>query len=255
MLNPMAWYEDWFGSDAYELVYSNRDEDEAENLIDLIVDATAPEPGASILDVGCGRGRHARALARRGYRVTGIDLSATALDEARTKAEAEGLDIRFEQADMREPYCAACMDGAVNLFTTFGYFEEDADNQQALTAIATALRPGGWFVQDFLNVPHTIETLVPDDTRQEDGTTIRQHRWIEDGRINKEITLGQNGHQTTYRESVRLFTYYDFVHMYEQTGLTIERAFGTYEGDLYTPDSPRLILYARKASTPDTSTN
>jgi SAM-dependent methyltransferase len=249
----MSWYEGWVDSDAYDLVYDHRDEEEAARVVDLIERVVAPAPGARILDVGCGRGRHARIFARRGYAVTGLDLSAEAIAEARARAEAEGLDVTFARGDMRDPYCSACMDGVVNLFTTFGYFDTDAENRRALAAMTRALRPGGWFVQDFLNAPQVADSLVPSTTRTVEGVTIEEERWIEDDRINKTITLSRNGDATTYRESVRLYTLDDLRALYADVGLDLVATFGDYDGAPHTPDSPRLLLYAEKQEAADTN--
>jgi len=242
----MPWYDGWFGSDAYNLVYGHRDEKEAERLVDLVQQEIAPAPDAHILDVGCGRGRHARIFARRGYTVTGLDLSPESIAEAREWAAQEGLDITFVKGDMREPYCETCADGVVNLFTSFGYFDDDDENERALQAMTTALRPGGWFVQDFLNAPQVRATLEPRSVDTINGVTIRQRRWIEDGRINKTITLRWNGTEETFRESVRLYTREDLEEMYETVGLEPVTAYGTYDADEHTSESPRLLLHARK---------
>jgi len=241
----MSWYEDWFSSDAYDLVYEHRDREEAERCIDLIEREAGPAPGDTILDVGCGRGRHALILAERGYDVIGLDLSERALNVARSRAADAELDVDFRVGDMREPVGTDCVDGVVNLFTTFGYFEDDADNVRALRAMATALRPGGWLVQDFLNAPHVRATLVPEDRRTtDDGVTIRQERSISDGRINKDITLAHNGETHQYRESVRLFTRDDLVRMHDAAGFTVQSVYGTYDGAPHTPTTPRCILYS-----------
>lgn len=242
-----AWYETWFDHDAYEWVYPHRDRAEAERSVDLIERVATPAPGASVLDVGCGRGRHARALARRGYRVTGLDLSARAIAQARQRADEEGLDVRFLQHDMREPYSHACTDGLVNLFSSFGYFEAERDHRRAVCAMAEALVPGGWLVQDFMNAAYVRDHLVPEDERTEGDLTIRQRRWIADGRIEKEIHLRKNGQEKTFRESVRLLTLDDFVAFYEAAGLRLEATYGDYDGRPHAADSPRLILYARAA--------
>ncbi len=257
-----AWYEEWFDRDEYELVYNERDLAEAARVVNLLERAVKPETGAAILDVGCGRGRHARTLARRGYRVAGIDLSARAIETARRRAAEEGLEAIFAQQDMREPFCTGCVGGAVNLFSSFGYFEDERDHARALGAVVTALRPGGWFFQDFMNAPHVRATLVPEDERRADGHTIRQRRWIADGRINKEITLRpdrtggsapgvqqnggpQNGDAKTFRESVRLLTLEDFQRLYAEAGLELVQTFGGYDGRPHTDSAPRLILHAR----------
>ncbi len=245
----MAWYQEWFDRDEYELVYHRRDEREAEQVVDLIERLVRPAPGSEILDVGCGRGRHARVLARRGYRVTGIDVAARALQVARERTEAEGLhNVRFLQHDMREPLCRACFDGVVNLFTAFGFFEDDADHLRALQAMATALRPGGWLVQDFLNADYVQRHLVPRDRCQLDGVEVVQERWLENGRVNKRIRLRRNGTEQVFYESVRLLRLADFQKLYREAGLALQATLGDYAGHPFTPDSPRLILYARKAA-------
>ncbi|CAN5529718.1 class I SAM-dependent methyltransferase [soil metagenome] len=246
----MAWYEDWFESDAYELVYNERNLQEAEQLADLIERVAEPCARAEILDVGCGRGRHARVLARRGYRVTGLDLSARALEVARWRAEAEGLrvgkDVRFVQADMRLAHFQERFDGIVNLFTSFGYFADDADHANAVGAMTAALRPGGFVVQDFLNAQFVASHLVPRDERMIGDIAVVQQRSISNNRVVKDISLEKDGERHTFQESVHLLDRSDFKRYYDAAGLHLEQVFGDYEGGPHTADSPRLILLARK---------
>jgi SAM-dependent methyltransferase len=138
------------------------------------------------------------------------------------------------------------MDGVVNLFTTFGYFDDDVESQRAIDAMATALRPDGWIVQDFLNPPHVARTLVERDQQQRDGVQIVQERWIEGGRVHKAIHLDGGTQSETFRESVRLFSRDDFADMYARAGLEIEQVFGDYDGAPHDEESPRTILFARK---------
>ncbi len=244
----MAWYHDWFNHEAYELVYRHRDDQEAERVVDLIEQVVHPTPQCTILDVGCGRGRHARALARRGYRVTGIDVAERALQVARMRAEAEGLDIRFVLHDMREPFCTTCFEGVVNLFTAFGFFEAEIDHLRSLQAMAQALRPGGWLVQDFFNADYVVAHLIPFDHFIYDGIEVTQERWIEHNRVNKRIRLRHNGSESVFYESVRLLRWEDFQRLYPQAGLRIQATLGDYNGHPFTSESPRLILYARKVA-------
>jgi len=240
----MPWYDSWFGSDAYELVYRHRDADEARAIIDLVESCTRPEPGARVLDVGCGRGRHSIELARRGYHATGIDLSEASIEEAREAAAEADVDVTFDVGDMREPYCDGCMDGVVNLFTTFGYFQDDAESERAIRAMTTALRPGGWLVQDFLNPSHVRATLVEEDTARRNGAHIRQRRWIDGGRVHKRIDVDDGETTRSFRESVRLFTRADLEAMHNRAGLSVKEVFGDYDGSPHSESSPRTILYA-----------
>lgn len=240
------WYEEWFDHPEYELVYQDRDEEEAEELADFLERVVEPVPSAAVLDVGCGRGRHARALARRGYHVTGVDLSDRAIEAARRRAEDEDLEVLFLVGDMRLPVCDCCFDGVINVFTAFGYFEDDEDHVRALRAMRRSLRPGGWFLQDYFNVSYVVSNLVPKDSTVRDHSRIEQSRWIEDGRINKQITIRSNGDERTFQESVRLFELEDFRSMYDEAGFDIVETYGDYQGHAYGERAPRLILHARK---------
>lgn len=245
---PRGWYKEWFDRAEYSLVYQRRDDAEAESVIDLIDKTIRPQKGSSVLDVGCGRGRHAFAFARRGYDVAGIDLSELAISEAVARAAELGLEVRFRRMDMREAFCNGCIDLVVNLFTAFGYFDDDQDHERAISAMCTSLRSGGWLVQDFLNAPYVEANLVPEDTVEVEGRTITQTRWIEAGRIMKEICIRSDGVSQRFVESVRLLTVDDFRELYTRCGFSIEHLYGSYDGSQYTEDSPRLIIMARKGT-------
>jgi len=240
------WYKDWFDRDEYEVVYGHRDEADAAKLIDLVVSVAHLPHASRVLDMGCGRGRHAIPLALLGYRVVGVDLSENSIKEARRRAEALDLTIDFRVGDMREPACEDCCSLVANLFTAFGYFEAESEHEQAITSMATALHTGGWLVQDFLNADQVRRNLVPESRGVKAGFEVRQKRWIADGRINKMIKLrGPSGDQT-FSESVRLLGIRDFDRMYRRSGLLLHGAFGDYDGGPYKPDSPRLLMFARK---------
>jgi len=244
----MTWYEQWFSRDEYDIVYQKRNDKEATAVVDLIENLVQPVSASSILDVGCGRGRHAVVFARRGYKVTGLDLSERSLDRARRRARSEDLEITFVHGDMRVPIADSTFDGVVNLFTAFGYFEAWKDHQKAVDAMASALKPGGFLVQDFLNPAYVEAGLVPSDTRTVGEVEIKQNRWIDEGRILKEIIFSGNEGTHAFFESVALLGRPDFERLYESAGLDIFDIRGDYGGAPHTDESPRMILFSRAKS-------
>ncbi len=246
----MAWYEEWFNDDKHQLVYGHRDDADAERLVDLIVSKLDIPPNGRVLDVGCGRGRHARMFARRGYEVTGLDLADKALDVARQRAASEGLGITFLHGDMREPVADGVFDLVVNLFTAFGYFRERTEHIRALRAMVTAAKVGAYVVQDFMNAVHVRSSFVPTDDKTVDGVHIRQERRVLEGRIEKTITLTQNDDIHVVTESVALLDQAAFTSFYDEVGLDLLHTFGDYDGDPFTPTSPRLVLMSRRQPRP-----
>jgi SAM-dependent methyltransferase len=242
----MTWYKDWFQDTNYRVVYEHRDEIEAEEMIDLIERTIGHDPTRRVLDVGCGSGRHSISFAKRRYKtVTGIDLSPTLLAEARKQAAKHHLPIHFFEKDMRDipdgPF-----DLAVNLFTSFGYFDSDEDNASVIKNVAQKLvRSEGWFVIDFLN-SHWVRThLVAHDERvAPNGMHVEQTRWIENGRIEKRLLIRNSIEASEYIESVKLFELSDFERMFKDGGLTLMHLFGNYRGAPFERDtSPRLIMF------------
>ncbi len=240
------WYERWFAHEDYLLIYSHRDEEEAERAIELILRAANAQPGWSFLDLACGNGRHALALARKGFRVVGVDLSANLLDKAREAAARDKLDVEFVRADMRDLEWRGEFDAVLNLFTSFGYFPSEEEDENILRASYRALKPGGWFVLDFFNAGAVTGSLVPRDERRIDGHTVIQERAIRGNRVVKRITISANGETRTFTESVRLYRPEDLRALLARAGFTVQREFGDYDGNPLLDSSPRCILFGRK---------
>src|SRR5687768_13945737 len=175
------WYRDWFRDSNYLTVYQHRDTQEAEQMLTLIEKITGDRKDLRILDLGCGSGRHSLSLAKRGYKnITGIDLSPTLLEVAKQTAQEEGLNIRFEQCDMRQIPADWQFDLVINLFTSFGYFETDEENAEVIQGMSKSLVPGGWLVMDFFNSDWLRHNLISHDERiMPDGRRLEQTRWIE----------------------------------------------------------------------------
>jgi SAM-dependent methyltransferase len=230
------WFEEWFGED-YLRLYPHRDDADAERAVALISRTVGLSPGWRVLDVACGAGRHARAFRRAGACCFGLDLSATLLRIAR-----EVTDAPLIRADMRRlPVRPGSMDLTVNLFTSFGYFEQDAEHRMALQEMVSTLRPSGWFVIDFLNPAAVRRQLVPEETIQLDGRNVRVIRSVSsDGRYVCKRIQAAEGRQ--YIERVRLFEPDQISSMLESTGLRIRRRFGDYDASSLSPESPRTLI-------------
>ena len=236
----MAWYKEWFGEEYLEL-YAHRDEGEADRHIDFVA-TLFDEPPHAILDLACGAGRHTAALRRRGLRALGVDLSKTLL--------AQDPSLPRVAGDMRcLPFAAACFDWVLNFFTSFGYFETEEENRSVLGEVARILTPRGRFLIDLFNRDWVLENLDPGETRVVGDRTIEIERWYDErsARINKRIRLvGSEYPFRTFVESVRAYTSEEVEASLASVGLKVADRFGSFRGEAFGRDSPRLILLARK---------
>ncbi len=238
------WFERSFGSD-YMVVYKHRDWDDAVREVRSMMALLRLPAGVEVLDVGCGMGRHALALADMGYKVTGIDLSDTLLRHA--AAQACGKRVEWVLGDMRSmPLSTGRYAGTVNFFTSFGYFETEEENVGVLRELRRVLRNDGRFLIDFLNPVRVECQLVPRSQRvdEETGWLIEETRRIEDGAVVKHIRImEQDGTERSYTERVRLYSLEWFEEHLAQAGLRLEAAYGNYEGACYDRNrSERLIV-------------
>jgi len=235
------WFEEWFGVD-YLRIYQHRDETDAVRAIDLIQSNLPGRRIESVLDLGCGAGRHTRLLEERWWTV-GLDLSMSLLRVARRETEGSP----YVRADMRElPFGPDSFDLVVNLFTSFGYFDDDREHARVLGCVGAVMTPGGTLVIDFLNAAQVRDSLVPYDERIENGITIEQRRQISpDNRfVEKRITLRERGKE--YIERVRLLSPKDLERMLITAGFQVVKVFGDYEGGNWSETSPRSIMFASR---------
>jgi len=236
-----SWFSEWFNQD-YLKVYAHRDEGEAQSIADLI-NARIPGLGRGLtLDLACGAGRHLPHLGVQ-QRTIGLDLSPWLLEVAREK-DAEAPLVR---ADMRSlPFRSATFTLVANLFTSFGYFDDDADSARMLSEVTRVTKRGGWLVLDFLNAPNTRRSVVPFDQKQIGGLRVEQRRRITtSGRfVVKNIRVGVAEREFT--ERVRLFEPADLIAMVRAAGFEVKDLYGDYTGRSLTPQSPRAIIIAQR---------
>jgi SAM-dependent methyltransferase len=242
------WFASWFDSPHYHELYAHRGDREAAALIDRLIAALQPPGGSTMLDLGCGAGRHSRYLAGRGYDVTGLDLSAASLAQARPY---EGPRLRFHHQDMRMPFGSNAFDYVLSLFTSFGYFTDPADDVTVMHNIAAALRPGGMLVLDYLNVPYAEAHLVAEEEVRRGGVVYRISRWSDARHIFKRIAIedDRSAVPLEYTERVARLTLEDFQFMLDVCDLQIRATFGDYDLSPFDPTvSPRLLLVAQRRS-------
>ncbi|MFL5484374.1 MAG: class I SAM-dependent methyltransferase [Gemmatimonadaceae bacterium] len=235
------WFEEWFGED-YLDIYQHRDETEAEHAIELIASNVTGREINAVLDLACGAGRHTKVLRERWWTV-GLDLSMALLKVARR----ETPDAPYVRADMRElPFADESFDLVVNLFTSFGYFEDDTEHVRVLACLCAAMRPDATLVIDFLNSTQVRRALVPYDERVENGITIEQRRTIspDDRFVEKKIRLRERGKE--YIERVRLLSPRDLEWMLDTAGFNLVKVFGDYGGGSWSDEAPRTILFASR---------
>lgn len=240
------WFEAWFNTPYYHKLYVERDEQEAAAFITKLIDYLKPEPGARMLDIACGKGRHAKQLADAGYDVTGIDISPDSITEAQL---LEHDQLRFYVHDMRLPFLINYFQFAFNFFTSFGYFRTRREHSNAIRTIAQSLQQGGKFLIDYLNTPYVAERLVPAETKTIGTTVYGIKRWLADAHFYKEITVTDPALPTpmTFTERVAAFSKEDLTGMLHKHGLVVTDVFGDYLfNDWNEPHSPRLILIAEK---------
>ena len=244
----MDWFEEWFDSPLYEKLYADRDEKEAEQLIEFLEETLLSEQYHSILDLGCGRGRHSHNLAERGYEVTGIDLSPEAIKTAKEKAEELNLsNVQFEVGDMRDPLPRK-FDAIVNLFTTFGYFKSDKENASVLDSVTQMLKDEGLFVLDYLNAEKVKQDFVAEEEGEFHGIRYEIKRYIKNGAIHKDIAFAgdQLDKPRVYWERVKLYGLDWFKKEMAKRELEIIDVNGDYQGSDFDPDtSPRLLIISR----------
>jgi SAM-dependent methyltransferase len=236
------WFAAWFDSPYYHQLYKNHDEDEARQAIDALLDPLGLAPEARVLDLACGKGRHARYLAEKGFDVTGVDISSASIAYAR---QFEHERLSFFQHDMRVPFRIRYFDAIVNFFTSFGYFENDGDHLRSLRNVAKGLKPGGHFLLDYFNANWVGQHLVRSEVKAIDGLEFHIARWIDNGHVFKSVDFTVEGRPFHFRERVRLFTLADFQGLFGQAGLWLRQIYGGYDlapFDLHS--SKRLILLA-----------
>jgi SAM-dependent methyltransferase len=244
-MSDKNWYEKWFSNKYYLEIYSHRDEKEARDIINLIQRHVPLSTNAKVLDVCCGAGRHSIELARRGYSVTGFDLSSYLISQAKeslSKTKDADLKVEFLIKDMKNFSFSNEFDAAINVFTSFGYFETDEENFKVFENVKKSLKPGGYFVFDFINPDNLRKTLVSESEDVYDGVKILQKRHIENNFVYKDIYIGSE----KYTERLRLYNTDDINTVFKTLGFEVKKTFGDYYGNAFDRENSKRMVYICK---------
>lgn len=240
------WYKEWFNSTYYHKLYFQRDEAEAKKFIANIIAHLQPAAGSRMLDVACGRGRHARFLADYGYDVTGTDI---AFDSIAFAKQFERENLQFYQHDMRLPAWVNYFDYTFNFFTSFGYFDTRREHDDAMRSMVQGTKQGGFVLFDYLNVHYVEDRLVHNEVKTIDGTSYEIHRWHDEDFFYKRITGRDEklAEPLEFTEKVAKFSLGDFTDMLSFQRMQVTEVFGDYELNAYdVRKTPRLIIKAVK---------
>ena len=233
------WFVSWFDSPYYHILYKDRNYREAQLFMDNLTHYLNLPEKATVLDLACGKGRHSIYLNQLGFEVTGADLSENSIAEAKINCNET---LHFEIHDMREPF-ENKFDAIFNLFTSFGYFENEKDNLTTLKSMKDSLTEYGFAVIDFMNVTQVINTLVPAETKTVEGIDFNIKRYEKEGYIYKEIDFEDQGEKFHFIEKVKALTLHDFETLMEEAGIYLLDIFGDYKlKKFHKTDSERLIM-------------
>lgn len=245
-MEQTPWYERIFNEEYLQryapLLPAERTAAEVEGVCELL----ALPPGSRILDLCCGHGRHTVPLARRGYRMTGLDLSDCFLRRAQESAMEAGVEVQWVRSDMRSIPFEGCFDAVLNLFTAFGYLEDEAEDQKVLNAVARALKPGGAFLMEIIHRDCLLRRFAESGVqRLDDGTLAVEERTFNllTGRQEVRGTLiYPDGRRSDLSHSLRLYTAAELAAMFRSAGLEGVAVYGGLDGSRLTLESRRLVL-------------
>ena len=244
MRKEEEWFASWFDSPFYHLLYKHRDEIEAQTFIDKLFEHLKPSKEDNILDLACGRGRHAIYMNAKGFKVTGYDLSEDSINFAK---DFDNPSLHFDVRDMRENLGTNEFDWVFNLFTSFGYFDEPREDHKAIESIAKCLKTGGKLVLDFMNASKVAKRLVPREHKSTHGIDFFIERYTEGDHIIKEIKFTAEGKDYRFEEKVKTLNKSDFERLFNDCNLKLLECFGNLDLDAFDEEkSDRLIMVAEK---------
>lgn len=238
----MMWFNKWFNED-YLKIYSHRSIDEAYDQVHALVNLVNIPVSSSVLDLGCGTGRHSIAFATLGYSVIGVDLSETLIARAEERLkETAVMPVQFLIQNMFHLDDLGQFDLIVNLFTSFGYFDSDVENSRIFAVVYKHLKPDGYFILDYLHPYQVITDLNPNEMRVIDGENIYITRSVKDDSVIKTISFPER----SYQEQVKLYSCQQIKKMLDENGLCTVSVYNDYQGNPWKERGDRQLFVCKR---------
>ena len=248
-----AWYVDFFGDDYLDIYRHIFTAERAAQEVSFAERLLELAPGACVLDLCSGQGRHSVPLAQHGYRVTALDLNPAYLQLARRAAKAHEITLETVAADMRRIPFAGRFDAILNMYSSFGYLESESDDAQVLESVATAIKPGGRFFLDMLNREWAVANYIQNDWHAgPDGTLYVERRDLDlaTSRMHVRFTIvdPNGGRRESIGHDIRLYSLTEISHMLSHVGFHEIASYGGFNGEPYAIGTRRMIISARKGA-------
>ena len=243
MTKDNNWFKTWFNSDYYHTLYRNRSQKEANLFIENLISNLELDKNKKILDLGCGKGRHAYKMSKYFKHVDGLDLSKQSIEKAK---EFSKHNLNFHIGDMRNFNLPNKYSYIFNLFTSFGYFENINQNIDVLKCCFSHLEKNGFLLIDYLNSEIIRNQIIKEEIKKIDGIIFKINKSIENNFIVKKITIFDQEIEQSYSEKVQLFEKKQFIEMFRKSGFKLEASFGDYQLNKFDEKSERLIMLAKK---------
>jgi SAM-dependent methyltransferase len=245
--------KEWFDDDSfwrelYPFMFPEKRVADADEQVAKALALTKP-PGKSVLDLCCGPGRCSIALAKKGFRVTGVDKTTYLLKKARAQAKAARVNIEWVQEDMRDFVRPASFALVLSMFTSFGYFDDRQDDMTVLQNMFTSLQPGGACLIEVLGkerlakiLQPTISAVLPDGTLM-----VERHEIFDDWtRVRNEWLLIRGGRAKSFKFHHTIYSGQELRDRMERVGFVAVKLHGNLDGDAYGPNAERLVTIGHK---------
>jgi cyclopropane fatty-acyl-phospholipid synthase-like methyltransferase len=246
MKKSSEWWHEFFAD--FQPVFGMISQKNTNAQVRFVIDRLDLRPGRKFLDCPCGNGRIALPLAKKGVRVTGVDVTQPYLDEAAAKARRRGLKVDLIRSDMRRINFTDEFDAGGNLWTSFGFFDRESDNLLAIKKMFRAIKPGGKFLLHLINRDWIMANYEQTDWFEIGDLKVLQRREF-DSATSTESSVWhfiRNGKETSHQVSIRMYSYHELIAMFKAAGFVDIEGCSSVKGDPITRDCRMMFIIGVK---------